>query len=568
MCKEEPVQLVDDESTHCAYGEKIKSGSCEGCMSESKYCPTPEMGDMACPSSNTECGKEGNHIYPSINQDSLPPCTVNDLYMQTAGVEKDAIKLEYPEDVKYNVIPGDTNTVIYKGEEEGKESVVCPSGKDCTFSDSFFHQQIISREGELDCPGYTLAHSNTKRPYLTCRENKYQELTVPYGYTRRTGDSITWRTEREDINVWDDDIRHIPSYAFPCQAGTYSNVGNPFCRGDLSGYHTYRTESPYDTYSAKFYCLNGYFCTRTQIYASSISGSFPQRCPPGTYVKSGDPFLGLVYEWQNCMDCPDGYYCPGGSQFILCPAGSVCRHRSAAPTESSCPQGSYITSLPQRIRRRLLGGGDGDGETEGQVSSSSCVACESGGYCLPGTTQNIICPAGYWCPSFTTDPHQYPIPRGKYYAYNDMEPTPATSPSDGFNCPAGHYCPVASHQPFLCPPGTYQPNYIPSLASNLECLLCPIGKYCSGENLEYVENTIVHTECTENMYCPIARNAPLYPPPGTVPTSGQENYQTSIHGSSYYMGAQNDCGERHQCTMGTIHPNQVDIYIYIYIYTV
>ena len=558
------------ETPHCPYGSKLLESKCEACYDDTKYCPHPSIGEISCPSILPNCSSRRNRIYPSISQNYLTsPTQLQNIFVVVPYKTTTSIIFLTLQDLKYNnallLCNSYANIWCYNSpcwcHDHYCPWYHCPENYDCSFSKRTFSQQTVNIEEDL-CPGYTQStvhyHDNHLGPVWrrddkwpeTCIEHPGIKFTLPFGYNLSTSTYYPQPSYSRFINY-----EYIPYLRNQtCMAGTYRSMGFTYCRTDLGGHHTYRGVNNNMSLGDKTYCLNGYFCTRLLLYENSVSASFPEHCPAGTYMRSESIFQGVVYEWQNCMECPSGYYCPGNNQVILCPPGSVCRHGSPSATESSCPQGSFMSSdsgeIPQRIRRVLF---EEDGESsslEGQVSANSCIACEAGSYCLEGIAEDI-CPVGYWCPSFTSDPHQYPIPRGKYYTYDEMEPIPATSPSDGVDCPEGHYCPVASHQSYPCPPGTYQPNYTPSLSSNLQCLLCPIGKYCS-ENLE---NKIVQSECRKNMYCPIARNAPLYPPPGTAPTS--ENFHTSVHGFAFYMGAQNACGERHQCTMGTIHPNQV-----------
>ena len=490
--------LIDIETTRCPYGTMIYENQCKECVNITKYCPDPYIGQISCPFTNPNCTTPKKPIYPSIGPNSLTQPTQDiNIFLQVTNLSTNTtisdtiINFKKLEDIKYNIL------------------------------------------------NYSISYAFTAQK---CGGKPTTFMTLPFGYNTVDPESDNYHCNNGQlIPLYL--LPLLPNYEHPCMAGTYSNYGFSYCMADYSGYHTYREEQPSSSFLQNTYCRSGYFCTRMLSFEHSISVSIPKQCPPGTY----NILQGVVYEWQNCMECPSGYYCLGGNEIRKCPKGSICRKGAHSGSEISCGDGRMMES-----------------NEEGETTRSSCKGCKEGGYCKGGDIEERgECSQGYWCPAFTQHPQQYPLSRGKYQPSGTP---PYIHYSQGLPCTIGAWCPLASTHLNLCPIGTYHPNYTQSLHANLECLLCPLAKYCSGENLEYVDDLILHTDCTENMYCPMATNAPLYPPPGTVPTSGKEYYQTSAHGFAFYMGTQNNCGERHQCTNGTIHPNQVNRYIYIYIY--
>lgn len=72
-----------------------------------------------------------------------------------------------------------------------------------------------------------------------------------------------------------------------------------------------------------------------------------------------------------------GFYCPAGS---------------AAP--QSCAAGTYTNQTG--------------------TTTSSCLECPQGYYCLVNTSRPLLCPPGYWCEAAAKLPNQNPCPNGTF----------------------------------------------------------------------------------------------------------------------------------------------------------
>ena len=535
--------VVTDPTTHCAYGKYANTaappaeGSCDACSGDgSKYCPVPWQSTQACPSGfPSTCTASGYSSYPHIDADNLDTIGADSFTgvgeLMPRPTPSD-VNYQFQRDKKYNMLVLNVPWTLSQAND-------CTSGQDCSFRYYFFTQQANSNDLQHTCQGYTHAPETyyDHREFLVCRHNKYRDLTVPFGYDRST-----WRT------VWDNDRRLDPTAQRHCMAGTYSNMGFPYCRADIAGYHTYRPHMIGDCYEKKYYCQNGYFCTRVQIYDSSTSASFEKRCPAGTYMKEGDPFLGVVYEWQNCMECPSGYYCPGNNQVIECPAGNICKKGASTVGEMSCPTGTTMGDTSPK-----------------QVSASECTACAQGKYCEQGE-EPIDCPKGYWCPVFTTNQFTFPMDRGTYK--DALAQTLNTAADDCKGAPGvgslSNYCRRSSTAITPCPGGTYQPHDNIYLGDNIQCLFCPPAQDCADTaDTAYTANDYTVVACPAGKYCPLG--ATRTPPPGTSPSSGKQIYESSVVGETWYLGVKtSDCTDRTVCLKGTTHLYAV-LYIYIYI---
>eukprot|EP00466_Bigelowiella_natans_P015235 jgi/Bigna1/85198/estExt_fgenesh1_pg.C_20409 len=323
--------------------------------------------------------------------------------------------------------------------------------------------------------------------------------------------------------------------AIKCQRGTYSNVSGATaqsaCTNCSAGYYCPEQATP--SMQSAMRCRSGYYCPEgTQDYRSypcpsgtynteigATASHFCLSCPVGTYCPSGTKIKGYP--------CPAGYYCPAGTNGICLVSQSGCSAQATQP----CPAGTY------------------SGYREGLHHAGQCHPCPKGHYCEAGSVNpepcaegtfnpyynvtsisgcqdcpmgfacpqvgtiiaTVNCSAGYYCPSGTVYPDDYPCPAGKRSTklglkrIEECEPCP-----QGFvcmfgtggetnkvqNCPEGYYCPegTMSLQQYPCPAGTW--SNISNLINSQQCDVCPRGYYCPG---------LGGTEplpCAAGHYCP------------------------------------------------------------------
>lgn len=172
------------------------------------------------------------------------------------------------------------------------------------------------------------------------------------------------------------------------------------------------------------------------------------------------------------------------------------------------------------------------GSYRNEVSWDICPGykrCEKGHYCFAGAkfpcdagfygakegltskTCSGPCPAGYFCPSGTDDPHHHPcgnetlycpvqssqplvIPLGSYGIGRSV-----TTQDAIVKCPAGYYCQFG--QRFVCPGGTYGASQ--SLSSPQCSGLCPAGYYCPTGSTKPLP-----CGAHRNKYCPAGSSHP------------------------------------------------------------
>ena len=435
----------------------------------------------------------------------------------------------------------------------GASPGVCPVNKDCTFSNLYFHQQ--SPISDHDCNGYTYSLGE-----IFCYPKKYLHYDCNFGYY----DQLNEQTGNPEFGRYTE--CNVRGRRTDCFDGTYTTIGYGYCMADYAGYRSLRPSGSGELLT-KQYCSGGYTCSRFMDWRGALSTTYHMYCPPTTYIEDlSNVVIGVVYEWQNCMICPSGYYCPGNSMKILCAAGQVCPKGSSSAGEVSCPLGSFADNMLPR-----------------SASSAACKACTAGKYCEAGTTTvSGDCPAGYFCPEFTMDPQQYPVDKGYYH---DFSSSIALSARPGTTCPVNTYCPtrtiynpsaVPPTGPMACPQGTY--NGLGQLEANTQCTLCDPGTKCPPSPLF---TTVL--PCDNGRYCPPATSLPIFCPRGTyhdpaitnlkaqsqciycTPGKSCENQGGVLPLNIPNAAATFDCGPAHFCPLGTKNPNQViNIYIYIY----
>lgn len=139
----------------------------------------------------------------------------------------------------------------------------------------------------------------------------------------------------------------------------------------------------------------------------------------------------------RCLPCEEKYFCPNQSTVVLtpCTAGGYCPPGSSQPLP--CPAGTFSSSI-------------------GLANSSQCEQCSPGQYCpSSGLTAPVGgCAPGYFCSGCSN----------------------TSTPTFGV-CPVGHYCPQGTGTPIPCPTGRYGPST--HAANTSDCPSCPGGSYCS-----------------------------------------------------------------------------------------
>ena len=130
-----------------------------------------------------------------------------------------------------------------------------------------------------------------------------------------------------------------------------------------------------------------------------------------------------IFNFSNAGPCPQGYYCPVGTDEPI-----------------PCPRGTFSN------RSKLQ-------------SESQCYNCTPGSFCGEKnlTKPSGLCRAGYYCPI-------------------------GSSRSDWISCPIGQYCVEGSKEPTNCPSGTYR-NITNGKNKTSDCWPCPGGKYCGTPGL-------------------------------------------------------------------------------------
>ncbi|KAJ9462458.1 Cytadherence high molecular weight protein 2, partial [Diplonema papillatum] len=271
----------------------------------------------------------------------------------------------------------------------------------------------------------------------------------------------------------------LGQYMMPCPPGTYNAL-------ELA-----------EDLSWCLACEAGYYCpqegTVAYINFPTPSGYYSDAgqetyfpCPAGTYQPDGS---GKAKNSSMCLACPVGYWCgPESASYThLCPEGTFCPERSAAPLH--CPSG-YFCEYGTDDKMRC---------PEGYYCpalSAYPIPCLNGTYCPGLNSVPFLCPLGYASQNDTTirgvmNESCIACPAGMFSA-NSLycsecsagyiclsgagSPTPVDPEKDGgYPCPAGHYCPAGATVEVPCPTGTYfSGTKGRSLAA---CLPCPADSY-------------------------------------------------------------------------------------------
>ncbi|CEM28618.1 unnamed protein product [Vitrella brassicaformis CCMP3155] len=183
----------------------------------------------------------------------------------------------------------------------------------------------------------------------------------------------------------------------------------------------------------------GYRCPSGHKCAAGVFA--PTECQPGSFADMG---------LDDCKDCQAGFVCSDTQQDTTdtypCPEGHYCPRGSDNGLSNPCPSTTF---------RNLTHG----------ALPSDCFDCPAGEYC-PIAGQNDTagaCSAGYVCVG------------------GDYSATPTGFWPNSGQCPAGFYCPEGTDRPVPCPIATWQGSLGADRLEN--CTGCPAGHYCPETNL-------------------------------------------------------------------------------------
>lgn len=444
----------------CVEGTKTSTPD-DGICPQGSYCPTGSASAILCPA-----GKYG----PSIG---LAVCVVCDKGFTCAG--EDALpvicQIGYycPEGSSIGT-PCATGT--YNQFEGQSECLDCPIGFYCDDGDN---SQDLPISAFLTCPaGYYCPEGEIH----SCPDGTYSEIL---GLQRienckpcPLGKYCTGKTTAT--------VGCTGNYCLGAEIKDDCNAGY-YC---VSGNIVPSPPTSYTDSKVGLLCPTGYYCVKgvTQLDA----------CPYGKFSISGQD------EESDCSDCTEGYYCiPGDPDPYLCPVGAYCPIASQSPTD--CPMYTYSN-------------------TEGAISSDSCLPCPAGylcddvsigdlsrfpctygHYCIKQASEFTPCPIGSWAPihGLGSKDECYPCPSGSYCDYDGI----ATHK----NCEDWQWCPEGSIETADCPGGSYCHQHTEELVP------CFGGYYCPGT---YSAEVTPPYRCDKGYYCPPGSADQIPCPAGTV----------------------------------------------------
>lgn len=245
------------------------------------------------------------------------------------------------------------------------------------------------------------------------------------------------------------------SYKWPCIPGTYNpSTGGGFLWDACTLCPAGSSCTQYGQTSGTAYaCSKGHYCP----IGTEYSEQYP--CPAGTYTES----TGLA-SYIGCTSTELGYYSTIGSTStdrVLCPRGHYCPVSSPFSHGNPCSAGKFVWTL-------------------GSDDSNDCGSCTAGKYCVRGASyESGRCSQGFYCPAGSSfpDDETNACAAGKFMAYFN-----ATSSSDCVDCPPGSFCVKSSAHPLPCPPGYYSTS-----AGASSCTQCSAGYYCpTGSSLQTI----------------------------------------------------------------------------------
>ena len=334
---------------------------------------------------------------------------------------------------------------------------------------------------------------------------------------------------------------------YPCPSGTYNSLlgqtSSSACKSCDKGKYCMLPGSD----SVTGLCSEGYYCSSGAKVSNPTDGTTGDICSIGNYCPEGSYEETACDAGKYCNqeglaepngDCFDGYYCVSGASTPtptdgttgdICPKGSYCSAGSSSVEE--CPTGTY-------------------GPSDGMSSQDQCLNCPYGKYCSDTGLYEPsgLCDDGYYCepgkdsktPADGECPKYYYCDNNLYYVpapcekgmYNDN-----TRQSECLTCPDGYYCEGEETSPVKCPKGyeckeqeinanTYGtrhefefpcgPGKYSSSTGASACSICPAGRQCNNAATSSDEL------CPVTKYCPEGTGYAIICPAGTYNRDYQE----------------------------------------------
>ncbi|XP_063797931.1 uncharacterized protein LOC134965400 [Pseudophryne corroboree] len=300
-------------------------------------------------------------------------------------------------------------------------------------------------------------------------------------------------------------------------------------------------------------CPLGHWCIEASRFCTCVSlpsdGNDKKnkeiaRCHDRKKIESRKAFRGVSLPFSGSgtivygdYPCPPGYWCPGMSDPLACPAGTLRTEPGAASVQDCehCPAGYYCPDPTVTLEANTMG-----------------IPCRPGYECPPGAISEFTCRAGSYCASRTGIP---PLCPGGYFCPEGS----STYNTSAQLCVFPYYCPPGSAYMMSCTGGTAAVplttlrdsgetscrkceagTYRSASATDSECRPCPAGYSCPAG----VESYQLYP-CRAGYYCPSSATAPVPCPPGTYGNSTQGREPGDCHlcpaGTYNHLSAQVSC---------------------------
>ncbi|CAG2223568.1 unnamed protein product [Mytilus edulis] len=347
-----------------------------------------------------------------------------------------------------------------------------------------------------------------------------------------------------------------------CTTGYYSLAKATACKPCPAGYSCATNNA------APVVCASGTYsnglatsctaCDTGKACPSTTSDSGKYDCPLGTPIPCPNGQFMNRTGYDQCFDCPAGYYCTNAMEPLLCSKGYYCPGNTTADL-SPCPRGTYNPILGYYC------------PTGQSIQNPPATICPAGHYCPEGSHAEIDCPsgtyqdqtgqglckecvAGSYCDSAGLSTPTGPCDGGYYCPEGQNVSAPAA-----YVCTPGHYCPIGSPVQTSCSSGTYQDQYGQPCPSGYYCpestghvwQSCPAGTFNPSTGLA---NETQCTQCTGGFYCDV-KNLTVESGPcdaGYFCRSGSDDQQPS----GLTAGDAGPCPVGHYCPQQTQDPIQ------------
>lgn len=344
---------------------------------------------------------------------------------------------------------------------------------------------------------------------------------VEWLYNNQAFDFTTPITE--DITLiarWENSSQSVNKCYYNSEGNSYIWTSNPKVNWMLVNEVENENEcvAPSDSCSSTLMCTNGGSLINNYCYNGIYGNVTASECAgQGGYYVNNTCFLdkiaavnsttctscagGKYLSDNSCVSCPSGYYCTGGtSQPITCPSGTTTTSNATNISDCIASQNPVNACYFDNDNNQYVWSSNPNANwmlvtsvtTENECVAPASTCCVTSGNGLMTTYHDAVaCNQAKVLYGFN-------VTSGTCPSTNCTEGTYLNDNDECVICPAGYYCPGNNTDKVSCPAGT---SSLDGVTSINQCSTCAAGYYSSGNGMKCTKCPAGHTSNSDHTGC-------------------------------------------------------------------